>query len=163
AAHLSNGLVIATLALLVFVAVRGAADVRARRRGGRPAVALVGLLVAALPVVNLAGLVPRLAYLSRTTLSLGYRGIQVRAAELAAIGLEAWREARSARRRLLLVAPGLLLWGVLPPLYGVPHPSVWIPVAGALAGAVALVAGAFRPVLVALVPVVLCGELIASG
>jgi hypothetical protein len=267
AAHLSNGLVIATLALLVFVAVRVGADVRARRRGGRPALALAGLLVAALPLVNLAGLVPRLAYLSRTTLSLGYRGIQVRAAELAgrhpfpfrvgpsshpdwplgltsapgsyvgaaalvlalaawgsrrhrslavafalvgcvsyalsiravaswlaphlvgstigqfylheperfrfgtilavpvlaAIGLEAWREARSARRRLLLVAPGLLLWGALPPLYGVPHPSVWVPVAGALAGAVALAAGAHRPALVALVPVVLCGELIASG
>src|SRR6266568_4429030 len=83
AAHLSNGLVIATLALVVFVAVRLGADLRGRRRTGRGSVALMGLLVAALPLVNLAGLVPRLAYLSRTSLSLGYRGIQVRAAELA--------------------------------------------------------------------------------
>jgi hypothetical protein len=267
AAHLSNGLVIATLALVVFVAVRIAADVRTRRRTAPASVALIGALVAALPAVNLAGLTPRLAYLSRTSLSLGYRGLQVRAAELAgrhpfpfkvgpssqtdwplglasapgsyvgavalvlalaawgsrrhrslalafaivggvsyalsirvvaawlaphlegstigqfylheperfrfgiilavpvlaAIGLEAWREAATARRRLLLLAPGVLVWGVLPPLYDVKHPSVWMPVAGAAAGAVVLAATSVRPALVALVPVVLAGELMAGG
>ncbi|MDP9343795.1 MAG: YfhO family protein [Actinomycetota bacterium] len=267
AAHLSDGLVIASLALVVFVVVRVGADLRARRRTGRASAALAGLLVAALPLVNLAGLVPRLAYLSRTSLSLGYRGIQVRAAELAgrhpfpfkvgpsshtdwplglttapgsyvgaaalvlalaawgsrrhrslalafgligaisyalsirvvaawlaphlegstfgqfylheperfrfgtilavpvlaAIGLEAWREAATLRRRLLLLAPGLLVWGVLPPLYGVEHPSVWVPVAGAVAGAIALAAGSIRPALAALVPVALAGELVAGG
>jgi len=267
AAHLSNGLVIATLALVVFVAVRLGADLRGRRRTGRGSVALMGLLVAALPLVNLAGLVPRLAYLSRTSLSLGYRGIQVRAAELAgrhpfpfevgpsshtdwplgltsapgsyvgaaalvlalaawgsrrhrslalafalvggisyalsirevaawlaphlegstfgqfylheperfrfgtilavpvlaAIGLEAWKETPGLSRRMLLLAPGLLVWGVLPPLFGVAHPSVWVPVAGAVAGAIALALGAARPALVVLVPIVLTGELVAGG
>ena len=266
-AHLSNGLVIATLVLVVFVTTRVVVGIRSRLGSGRTYAATVGLLVAALPLVNLAGLVPRLAYLGRTSLSLGYRGIQVRAAELAgrhpypfkvgpsshsdwplglttapgsyigaaalvlalaawgsrrhrplaiafasiggisyalsiravaewlaphlqgstlgqfylheperfrfgtilalpvlaAIGLESWREASGLRRRLLLVAPGLLVWGVLPPLLGVPHPTVWIPVAGAVAGAAALAAGGRRPRLVLLVPVVLACELMACG
>jgi len=261
-AHLSNGLVIATVALAIFV---GARSIQGRSLP-RARIA-AGLLVVSLPLVNLAEFLPRLSYLSRTSLSLGYRGLQARAAELAgrhpfpfhvgpsshtewplglasapgsyvgasalvlalaawgsrrhralaiafalfgalcyalsirvvatwlaphlesstlgqfylheperfrfgtilavpvlaAIGLEAWREANGLRRRALLLAPGLLVWGVLPPLFGVPHPSVWVPVAGAVAGAAALTVGARRPALLALVPAVLAADLIACG
>ncbi len=73
AAHLSDGLAVASAALLVYLAVRLAADVRTDRRTLAQAVSLVALLAVALPAVNLAVLLPRLAYLPRTSLGQGYQ------------------------------------------------------------------------------------------
>jgi hypothetical protein len=72
AAHLSQGLVIGSVAIVSFIAAATTRNVRAGRARGTDAVAIVALLVAALPLVNLAYLLPRLVYLPRTTLHLGY-------------------------------------------------------------------------------------------
>jgi hypothetical protein len=76
AAHLSHGLVLGTGAALLFAAARLVTDVRAGRRTGADAVVLGALLVGALVPVNLASLLPRLGYLSTSTLSLGYDGLR---------------------------------------------------------------------------------------
>jgi len=71
-AHLSNGLVMGSAALAAYV---GAALVRAVRRGAmspRERVEVGGLMLATLPLVNLAVLLPRLAYLPSTTIGAGY-------------------------------------------------------------------------------------------
>jgi hypothetical protein len=79
AAHLSHGLVLATAALAVYGIV---ASGRARRPA-RVVLLSAALLVVALPLVNLAFLLPRLPYLARSTLSLGYHGLDALAAQLA--------------------------------------------------------------------------------
>src|SRR5439155_10911822 len=71
-AHLSNGLVMGSAALAAYV---GAALVRAVRRGAMSpseGVEVGGLMLATLPLVNLAVLLPRLAYLPSTTIGAGY-------------------------------------------------------------------------------------------
>ncbi|MFN2544457.1 MAG: hypothetical protein ABR600_07795, partial [Actinomycetota bacterium] len=77
AAHLSTGVVLGTAALAFYLAARLASDVRRGLRTGASALGLVGLLVIALPAVNLAYLLPRLAYLPRTSLGLGYDRLEV--------------------------------------------------------------------------------------
>ena len=70
AAHLSVGLLMGTLAVGLYVVGAIWAG-----RVSRPAVA-VGLLVASLPLVNLAYLAPRLTYAPKTSLGLGYYGLE---------------------------------------------------------------------------------------
>lgn len=72
AANLSDGLVIATAALGVFVAARSIRDVRRGDRSTKEALVLAGLLVVGLPLLTLAYFIPRLAYLPRTSISMGY-------------------------------------------------------------------------------------------
>ncbi|HYH27694.1 MAG TPA: hypothetical protein VEA19_02830 [Actinomycetota bacterium] len=82
AAHLSHGLVVGTGALVAFAVT----SVRRSVREGRPhggVLRTVALLASALPLVNLALLLPRLAYLPETNLALGYDGMERLAAELA--------------------------------------------------------------------------------
>jgi hypothetical protein len=266
-AHLSNGLVIGTGALAAYLAGALVAEVRSRRMPAGRAAAVCGLLVAALPAVNLAVLVPRIAWLSHSSLAMGYQGLAERAAAyrgvpsgfgigptadagsilalagpvgayagmsalavalggwrrrggravwatLAAFGLvcyllslravagalehvfgfgsvvgnyylheparfrmgvllvlpalvgfgvEAWRRSGSRRDRLLLVAPGVLVWWVVAPAAGLVDHAVVLAVLGAVVGGAALVAAVRRPVLVALVPAVLAVELVANG
>lgn len=83
AAHLSHGLVLGTSALLAYLAARLITDLRARRRRARQAFGILAVLALALPVLNLAVLLPRLAYLPRTSFALGYNGLAARAANLA--------------------------------------------------------------------------------
>ncbi len=71
-AHLSHGLVVGTAALVTFGAARLITDVRTGATRGRDATALGSLVVLAFPLVNLAILLPRLAYLPGTTLGEGY-------------------------------------------------------------------------------------------
>ena len=71
-ANLSDGLALGTLALLFYLVARLLADVRARRRTAGHAVLLAGMLLVALPLINLAVLWPRIAYLPRTSIALGY-------------------------------------------------------------------------------------------
>lgn len=75
AAHMSHGLILATGALVFYAVAKSRAEVRAGRTG-RQMLLVAGLLVAALPLVNLAFFLPRLAYLPRTTLALGYERLE---------------------------------------------------------------------------------------
>ena len=75
AAHLSHGLVIGSGALVAYLLGRSIHDLRHRRvRPGGLGAIVLGLGVA-LIAVNLAFLLPRLAYYPRTTLSVGYQGL----------------------------------------------------------------------------------------
>jgi hypothetical protein len=266
AAHLSLGFVMGSGAFLIFLAARTVRDVRTGTRPGRHALLLSALLLAALPLVNLGYFLPRLAYLSRTSIGQGYSGLDALAAHLrgvpapkptargipptvplrfdaspglylgatglalafagwrarrvrhlavafslfgslcyalslnpvvhallpwmkrfglgsfylhdpprlifglvlalavlAGIGVEAWRDEGSAGTRLLMVAPAVLVWGVLPVLLGLHRTHLTLPVLGALAGALALTAAAIRPSLLVLLPIVLATELTFSG
>jgi hypothetical protein len=71
AAHMSHGLVLATGALAFYGIAKSRAGIRSGR-SGRELLAMAGVLVAALLLVNLAFFLPRLVYLPRTTLGLGY-------------------------------------------------------------------------------------------
>ena len=265
AANLSDGLVIATAALGAFVLGSSLREVRNGDRRRREAVALAGLLLVALPLVNLAYLLPRLAYLPRTSIALGYQrldqltgqltgsrgeylpfeggtgpawparlalspgvylgaaslglmfagwratrlraltmtfaafgllcyllmlqtvarviapalpafirsfylhdpsrfrfGLLLSMAVLAAIGLEGWLAARSARERLMLVLPGAIVWGVLPPFVHAGVPTLLLPV-GAIAALIALSLATRHAALVWLVPAAMAVELAANG
>jgi hypothetical protein len=85
AAHLNNAVALGTEALVVYLAIRMTVDVRTKRRSVAETVAIVGLLVVAIPLVNLAYLLPRLGYLPRTTVGLGYRGLQALDDQLAGL------------------------------------------------------------------------------
>jgi hypothetical protein len=74
ASHLSGGLAVGTLALVTFVIVKLLAPAGSGELAltGRDRWLVVGLLLLAFPLVNLAFFIPRLAYLRRTSLGLGY-------------------------------------------------------------------------------------------
>lgn len=72
AAHLSHGLIVGTGAVVAYLGVRLVGDVRAGRRTAGMATAIGALFVAAWIPLNLAYLLPRLAYLPSSTLGLGY-------------------------------------------------------------------------------------------
>ncbi|HEX2068829.1 MAG TPA: hypothetical protein VHH54_01315 [Actinomycetota bacterium] len=72
AAHFSHGLVIGTAALLAYVTAKATTDAITGRRTWVRSAGLVMLLLTGLVAINLAFLVPRLAYLPRTSQSLGY-------------------------------------------------------------------------------------------
>jgi hypothetical protein len=76
AAHLSHGLVIGTLVFVAYVAGRTIADLREGRTATRERLLLLCALLFALPLVNLAYFLPRLAYLPTTTLGAGYAKLQ---------------------------------------------------------------------------------------
>lgn len=71
-AHLSDGLVLGTGALVAFLAACLWSEVHRGRRSIGGALGAAGLMVLAFPVVGLAVLLPRLAYLPGTTLGQGY-------------------------------------------------------------------------------------------
>jgi hypothetical protein len=73
AAHFSHGLVIGTAALLTYVMAKVITDAITRRRTWQRSAWLAVLLLTGLVAINLAFFVPRLAYLPRTSQSLGYQ------------------------------------------------------------------------------------------
>ncbi|TMK79096.1 MAG: hypothetical protein E6G47_08900 [Actinobacteria bacterium] len=73
AAHLSEGLVPGIIVVAIYVAVRLVTDIRRRTRTTGAALAILGLFVVGLPLLNLAYLLPRLAYFPGSSLGLGYR------------------------------------------------------------------------------------------
>ncbi|MGH2683743.1 MAG: hypothetical protein ACRDIX_10970 [Actinomycetota bacterium] len=81
AAHMSHGLIIGTGILLAYGVARVTGEIRAGRRTAGDALVQAGLLVVALPLVNLAFFLPRLMYLPRTSLAQGYQ----RLADLSAL------------------------------------------------------------------------------
>jgi hypothetical protein len=72
AAHFSDGTAIATTAVAIYVVARSITQVRRGALDWRPAVGRALLLFPTLALVNLAFIVPRLSYLPRTSLGLGY-------------------------------------------------------------------------------------------
>ena len=79
-AHPTNGLALGTGALAAYAAARLTGDVRRGHRTTRSALALGGLLLVAMLAVNLAVLLPRLAYVPRTTMGLGFGRLEALAA-----------------------------------------------------------------------------------
>lgn len=75
-AHLSHGLIMGTGAVLLYLGGRTLSDIRGGRRSVRETVAIWGLFLALLVPLNLGSLAPRLSYLSRSNLGLGYEGLQ---------------------------------------------------------------------------------------
>ncbi|HYT29153.1 MAG TPA: YfhO family protein, partial [Actinomycetota bacterium] len=73
AAHMTDGLLIGTAVLGLYVVARSIAQVRSGERRGRSAVAAAVGLFAVLPVLSAAALIPRLALIPRTSIGLGYR------------------------------------------------------------------------------------------
>jgi hypothetical protein len=84
-------------------------------------------------------------------------------AVLGALGVEAWKEAGSWRRRALMVAPGFLIWAVLPMPLGAPRHQMATFAAGLALGGAALTGGVPRRAVYAMVPVAVAAELVASG
>jgi hypothetical protein len=83
-------------------------------------------------------------------------------AVLTGLGVEAWREAPGWRPRVQMVAPGLVVWGVLPWFFG-PAAGLRVLVLGAIVGLVVLALVARRPAIAFLIPLVLAVELVVSG
>lgn len=83
AAQPSDGLLLGTAALGAYLLARTIAEVRRRERSLTQAAGHAFVLFAALPLGALAVIVPRLAYLPRTNLALGYTGLDELAARLA--------------------------------------------------------------------------------
>lgn len=75
AAHISNGLVMGSALVGVFWIYRSIVEVRAARVSARTVAALTGLAILLLLAVNAAYLLPRIAYLERSTIGLGYEGL----------------------------------------------------------------------------------------
>ncbi len=84
-------------------------------------------------------------------------------AVLGAIGIEAWAEGRSGRDRVLMAAPGVVVWGLLPPVFGATPSQLLFLAGGAVVAGVLLWMAIRRPMLLALAPVVLAVELVTSG
>jgi hypothetical protein len=81
-AHLTHGLLMAVLVLVLFVAARSIAQVRAGERSGRAALLMGAGLFAAFPLLAAAVLLPRLALIPRTSLGHGYTALERMTAEL---------------------------------------------------------------------------------
>lgn len=82
AGHMSDGLLRGTLVLAAYVLVRSVRDAGRRGRSAAVQGGLLALLAAALPLVNLAFFLPRLAYLGRTSITLGYERLRELSLEL---------------------------------------------------------------------------------
>jgi hypothetical protein len=72
AAHFSAGLLMGTMALVAFLVAKIFGPARVRRLSIGKGLLLAAVLVVSLPLVNVAFLLPRLAYTSQTDLGLGY-------------------------------------------------------------------------------------------
>jgi hypothetical protein len=143
-----------------------------RSKRHRVLLAAIGTFGAASYLVALRYVTPSLANALRSVPLLGFYqhyparfglGLVIALPILAGIGMEAWREASSNRERLLMLAPGLAMWFLLPPILGASFGHLALPVAGSVAGGLALAAAVRRPVLLILVPAVLAVELGVNG
>jgi hypothetical protein len=115
AAFLGTGFALGLAALLFYGAGRTWIEVSARRLSGRNAALLWAAVLISLPLVNLAYLVPRLAYFPHTSISMGYDKLQQVGAQLAGISRQV-RPIGSALRQpwplKFATAPGTYFGGV---------------------------------------------------
>jgi hypothetical protein len=93
-------------------------------------------------------------------------------AVLAGLGVDAWGTATRWSERVRMLAPGIVVWGILPPLFiwgradparGVIEPALLAFAIGVALGGAALLLTSRRRALVALIPVVLALDLITAG
>jgi hypothetical protein len=82
---------------------------------------------------------------------------------LAALGFEAFVGSGSTRDRVLMLAPGVLVWAGLPVAFGASPSALLLVVAGGGAAVVCLILGPRWAIALALVPVILAIDLIAAG
>src|SRR6266542_3722712 len=172
AAFLSNGLVLGTGAILSFLVVALARDVRARTRALRPALLVGALPLLAFALANAAYLLPRIAYLPHTTLGLGYVrleelsrflfGVFVAVAVLAALGVESWMQMRERQRRIVLGA-AVAMWGVVPLIVDHRLSTHLLPAFGAVATAGGLWLVLRDRRFLAVLPALLAVELCVNG
>ena len=85
AAHFSVGLIIGTGAVLAYMLAKVWENTRSRTWSRGRGLLLVFLLVCLFGVINLAYLLPRLAYMSETSLGLGYTKLDALAVQLAGL------------------------------------------------------------------------------
>jgi hypothetical protein len=85
AAHLTHGLALATGVLAAYLVARTVTDERGGRRSLGAAWSSAGVLVGLLLMVNLAVLLPRLVYLPRTSIALGYQELHERELRLSSL------------------------------------------------------------------------------
>jgi hypothetical protein len=110
AAHLSDGLVVATGALVAYIAGRTFSDLRSGRRSRRESGAMLGLLVAGFALLNLAYFLPRIQYLPATTLGKGYAWMDQESRRLTGSEGYALRSGTDARWPLAIsLSPGLFV------------------------------------------------------
>jgi hypothetical protein len=76
ASFFTNGFVLGTGALVLYGVGRTIIEVRAGRLGKANAMILWAVVLAAIPTVNLAFLLPRFVYLAHSTIALGYDGLK---------------------------------------------------------------------------------------
>lgn len=86
--HMSNGLAMATLITVAYLAARTVGDVRAGTTTGRRGALLVGAFLAFLVAANLAAFVPRLALVPKTSLHGGYAALGGDVAEVVGVSTE---------------------------------------------------------------------------
>ena len=270
ASFLTTGLLLGTGALVFYGVGRTMVEVRAGRLGKANAMLLWAVVLAAIPMVNLAFLLPRLTYLAHSTIALGYDGLQrledqlshlppavvatapgrserwisnivgsprtylwalplmlcfagwasrslrerrpmiaalsafgaiallftipsvgaafaqlpisdrlaslvqhgpdrnmlgvvVAASALAGFGLQGWLDATSFRQRVLMLAPGLAFWGIVPLVVGARVPSAVLAVMAVGVGIAVLVATTRWRSLVVLIPVLVAVELFTNA
>jgi hypothetical protein len=115
AAHMSHGIVVATGAIIAYGAAALGRAVREGRLPVRSAALLGALVLAALPLVNLAFLAPRLAFIPRTSIGLGYDELDRLASDLSpaheGVTAQGW-EGRPSWPGTLVGTPGAYV-GVL--------------------------------------------------
>jgi hypothetical protein len=82
---------------------------------------------------------------------------------LAAIGVDAWRERAGPGTRVAMAGPAVLVWVVAPLALGLHRQHPLLPAVAAAVALLALLAVAFRPSVVLLIPLVLAAELTVNG
>jgi hypothetical protein len=91
-------------------------------------------------------------------------GVLIAVPILAGLGVEAWREHRTPPELALILAPGIVLFWLLPAALGVPGGGSTLFLAGAAAAvAVAASTAEARPALLSLMPVLVAVELCVNG
>ena len=160
ASFLTTGVMLATAALVLYGVARVIIEVRAGRLERTQSLILGAIVLVSLPMVNLAYLWPRLAYLPRTTISFGYQQLTPDAPVSAIAQVPTWPlkliaspgtylgvialtlvfagwGSRALRGRLPIIA-ALTTFGTLSYLLTLPSVDGWItrlPVSGTLASA----------------------------
>jgi hypothetical protein len=90
-------------------------------------------------------------------------GVLIALAVLAGLGVDAWRETRSAVSRAWMVGPALLVWGALPLVLGAAPARLVAFLTGAVVGLAALALSARWTRLAIIVPVAVALDLTLSG
>lgn len=81
---------------------------------------------------------------------------------LAGLGIDAWREEASVRTRIMMIAPGIVIFGVLPVVFGANNERMRLLWLGAAVGAVLLLVVVRWPRLAIVLPLILAVELSAN-